>query len=191
MKKSKVKNESLSEFFDFNFPENYPFSPPKVKFYTYDGHTRFNPNLYINGHVCLSILNTWEGDKWSACQTIKSVLNTLAITLNETPLLNEPGITIHHKDFNNYNKIIEYKNIEIAILKYLDKTNLPYSFYSFHPLLIDYFKKNYDQIINKLINKDNSQVNLNIYNNMCANLDYIQLINKLNVSYNNFKIDLK
>jgi ubiquitin-protein ligase len=25
-------------FFDFNFPENYPFSPPKVKFYTYDGN---------------------------------------------------------------------------------------------------------------------------------------------------------
>jgi len=106
-------------FFEFVFPENYPFSPPKVKFYTYDGHTRFNPNLYINGYVCLSILNTWEGEKWSACQSIKSILHTLSITLNETPLLNEPGITIQHKDFKAYNQIIEYKNVEIAILKYL------------------------------------------------------------------------
>ena len=62
------------------------------------------------------------------------------ITLNETPLLNEPGITPTHKDFTNYNKIIEYKNIDIAILKYLEKSNLHYSFHLFHPIIIKYFK---------------------------------------------------
>ena len=66
--------------FEFTFPENYPFSPPKVKFHTYDGQTRFNPNLYINGYVCLSILNTWEGEKWSACQSIKSILKSILNT---------------------------------------------------------------------------------------------------------------
>jgi len=174
-------------FFEFVFPENYPFSPPKVKFYTYDGHTRFNPNLYINGYVCLSILNTWEGEKWSACQSIKSILHTLSITLNETPLLNEPGITIQHKDFNSYNKIIEYKNIEIAILKYLDKSNIPYNFHQFYPVIIDYFKKNYQQIIDKCKNKENTILYLSIYNNMTANIDYTNLIVKLNNIFNNFK----
>ena len=57
--------------FHFKFTEEYPFSPPKVNYLSNDGITRFNPNLYRNGKVCLSILNTWQGEKWSACQTIR------------------------------------------------------------------------------------------------------------------------
>jgi ubiquitin-protein ligase len=179
--------------FEFTFPENYPFSPPKVKFHTYDGQTRFNPNLYINGYVCLSILNTWEGEKWSACQSIKSILNTLMITLNETPLLNEPGITTHHKDFNNYNQIIEYKNLEIGILKYLEKSNLPYNFHVFYPCIVDNYMKNYENIILKCSNneKNNGAYYINIYNNMSANVDYTNLNKKFNNIYNILKIDLK
>ena len=48
-------------FFDLTIPDEYPFKPPIVKYYTQNGYTRFNPNLYINGKVCLSILNTWSG----------------------------------------------------------------------------------------------------------------------------------
>ena len=179
--------------FEFTFPENYPFSPPKVKFHTYDGQTRFNPNLYINGYVCLSILNTWEGEKWSACQSIKSILNTLMITLNESPLLNEPGITTHHKDFNNYNQIIEYKNLEIGILKYLEKSNLPYNFHVFYPCIVDSYIKNYENIILKCSNneKNNGAYYINIYNNMSANVDYTNLNKKFNNIYNILKIDLK
>jgi ubiquitin-conjugating enzyme E2 Z len=173
--------------FEFVFPENYPFSPPKVKFHTYDGHTRFNPNLYINGYVCLSILNTWEGEKWSACQSIKSILHTLSITLNETPLLNEPGITIQHKDFKAYNQIIAYKNIEIAILKYLDISNIPFNFHHFFPIIIEQFKKNYDGIINNCRNKENCALYLTVYNNMSANIEYNVLLTKLTNNYNNIK----
>ena len=32
-------------FFEFNFPYNYPWAPPKVIYNTNDGKTRFNPNL--------------------------------------------------------------------------------------------------------------------------------------------------
>jgi hypothetical protein len=139
----------------------------------------------------LSILNTWEGEKWSACQSIKSILNTLSITLNETPLLNEPGITTHHKDFSIYNQIIEYKNIEISILKYLDKSNIPYMFHPFYPILVQYFNKNFTSIINKVKDKPNIQYYINIYNNMSANADYSSLYSKLTILYNNLKIDLK
>jgi ubiquitin-conjugating enzyme E2 Z len=103
-------------FFTFQFPTNYPHAPPKVEFCTSDGVTRFNPNLYRTGKVCLSILNTWKGEPWSGCQTISSVLLALCTILNDEPLLNEPGITKTHRDYDAYNEIIRYKNIEVAIL---------------------------------------------------------------------------
>ena len=154
---------------------------------TYDGFTRFNPNLYINGYVCLSILNTWEGEKWSSCQSIRSILIILSTILNESPLLNEPGITNAHPDFNNYNEIIEYKNVEISVLKYLDKTNLSYPFQKFHPLLISSFKKNYDYFIEKFKNKENKNIKLSVYHNMSVFLDYSYLIHKINTVYNDYK----
>lgn len=101
--------------FKFQFPANYPHAPPKVEFCTSDGHTRFNPNLYRTGKVCLSILNTWKGEPWSGCQTISSVLLAMCTILNDEPLLNEPGVLKSHRDFGAYNEIIRYKNIEVAI----------------------------------------------------------------------------
>ena len=101
--------------FKFQFPANYPHVPPKVEFCTHDGYTRFNPNLYRSGKVCLSILNTWKGEAWSGCQTISSVLLAMCTILNNEPLLNEPGVCKNHRDFEPYNAIIQYKNIEVAI----------------------------------------------------------------------------
>ena len=65
-------------FFTVEFPTNYPYSPPKMKYLTNNGHTRFHPNLYRNGKVCLSLLNTWRGDKWTSCNTLSSILLHLA-----------------------------------------------------------------------------------------------------------------
>ena len=101
--------------FNIKFPANYPHSPPAVNFCTSDGVTRFNPNLYRSGKVCLSILNTWKGEAWSGCQTISSVLLAMCTILNNEPLLNEPGVCKNHRDFEPYNAIIQYKNIEVAI----------------------------------------------------------------------------
>ena len=46
--------------FDVQLPTDYPLSSPKVNFATSDGSTRFHPNLYVTGKVCLSILGTWK-----------------------------------------------------------------------------------------------------------------------------------
>ena len=105
--------------FKFIFPDNYPFSPPKVEFHTTDGYTRFHPNLYINKYVCLSILNTWQGESWTSCQSIYSILLTLQSILNDKPLINEPGIKSNNNDINNYNNLIKYKNLELTIIKFL------------------------------------------------------------------------
>jgi len=48
--------------FDLQFHDNYPNAPPEMKLLTTGGNSlRFNPNLYSNGYVCLSILGTWSG----------------------------------------------------------------------------------------------------------------------------------
>jgi ubiquitin-conjugating enzyme E2 Z len=174
-------------FFEFNFTDSYPFSPPKVKFHNYDGFTRFNPNLYINGYVCLSILNTWEGEKWSSCQSIRSVLLTLSTILNDSPLLNEPGFTPDHPCLKDYNEIIEFKNIEISVLKYLEKTNLPYPFHYFYPTITKHFIDNYSYFHNKIKDKPARNAVLTIYNNMSCYMDYKHLLQLLELNYNDLK----
>ena len=94
--------------FTFDFPGEYPFKPPSLKYMTNDGKTRFHPNLYRTGKVCLSILNTWKGEQWTSCQTIKTVLLTLVTLFHNKPLLCEPGFRESHSDFIPYNKILEF-----------------------------------------------------------------------------------
>lgn len=43
-------------------PTRFPVEPPQVFFHSWCGNTRVSPNLYAEGKVCLSLLNTWEGD---------------------------------------------------------------------------------------------------------------------------------
>jgi len=48
--------------YDIFFPNKYPEGPPRVKLVTTGGGmVRFNPNLYSDGKVCLSLLGTWRG----------------------------------------------------------------------------------------------------------------------------------
>jgi len=80
-------------FFSFEFPADYPFTPPKVLFLTGDGRTRMHPNLYVAGKVCLSILGTYSGPSWSANMTLETILLNLQSLLDENPLANEPAFT--------------------------------------------------------------------------------------------------
>ncbi len=77
--------------FSVSFPYDYPFSPPKVLFLTTDGRTRFHPNLYIDGKVCLSILGTFSGPSWSGTQSLSSVLLSIQGLLDKNPLTHEPA----------------------------------------------------------------------------------------------------
>jgi ubiquitin-conjugating enzyme E2 Z len=139
-------------FFSLNYPTDYPHSPPKVTYHTNGDGIRFNPNLYKCGKVCISLLNTWRGEQWTSCQTISSVLLTLCTLLCKDPLLNEPGITNAHKDFDPYTRIIEYKNIEIAYLHMINKDERSFSpkFDVFYGYMKEYFYKNADAIAENL-----------------------------------------
>ena len=106
--------------FEFTFPDNYPYEPPKLKFLTSDGLMRFHPNLYINGKVCLSIINTWNGEGWTSCNNINSILLILISILDNNSLTYEPGIEINHYNVSKYNTLVAYKNIEFCILKQIN-----------------------------------------------------------------------
>ncbi|CAH1790115.1 unnamed protein product [Owenia fusiformis] len=84
--------------FDIYLPNNYPNIPPLVKFITTgNGTVRFNPNLYSDGKVCLSLLGTWHGgnasEKWNPqTSSIYQVLMSIqSLILISDPMYNEPG----------------------------------------------------------------------------------------------------
>ena len=187
-------------FFEFKFPNDYPHSPPSVIFHNWGDNVRFNPNLYRTGKVCLSILNTWKGEGWTSCQTITSVLLTLCTVLNKDPLLNEPGITTlnHSEQIDNYNKIIEFKNIQLSICNLVndilieqDKL-LPEKFKQFKEIVISKFLENKDKIKKKIedFSIENNGVVKCIHYNLMYQIDY-SFIKKKFINTCELIIDIK
>jgi ubiquitin-conjugating enzyme E2 Z len=143
-------------FFKFEFPNNYPLGPPRLVFLTNDGRTRFNPNLYRNGKVCLSILNTWSGPGWSACQTIRTILLSLITLFHNNPLVNEPGIPATHRDATPYNNIIRHQTFSTSIYNILTlKINNPTT-KNFEKEFNQYFRNNYSKIL-LILNTENDK----------------------------------
>nr|QFG73948.1 MAG: ubiquitin-conjugating enzyme [Megaviridae environmental sample] len=115
--------------FGVTLPSDYPASPPIVELLTTDGgRIRFNPNLYANGKVCLSLLNTWNGAKGEKWDPANSNLETVAISIQSLifvsrPYFNEPGYeasmgTEQGEERNlAYNQKIQYENLRVAIIQ--------------------------------------------------------------------------
>eukprot|EP00842_Homolaphlyctis_polyrhiza_P004728 jgi/Hompol1/5256/HPOL_001931-RA len=78
-------------FFDFTIDcgRNYPTEAPKVLAKTTArGSTRFNPNIYACGKVCLSLLGTWRGDNvenWSAVHGLFSLCISIQSLMSDKP----------------------------------------------------------------------------------------------------------
>jgi baculoviral IAP repeat-containing protein 6 len=83
--------------FDCYFPGSYPSEPPKVLLLTTGDNTVcFNPNLYENGKVCLSLLGTWKGDRAESWDPVNSrmlqvLVSIQSLILVPEPYFNEPG----------------------------------------------------------------------------------------------------
>ena len=172
-------------FFELNYPQDYPHSPPKAVYYTNGNNVRFNPNLYKCGKVCISLLNTWAGDQWTSCQSITSVLLSLCTLLCKDPLLNEPGINSSNRDFHAYNQIIDYANMDIAVCDIVSKKEGIYHdfFNVFYPFVKEHFVKNYDKTLifaQKLFveNPIPQTLKTSLYL-MNITLDYEKLLHKL------------
>ena len=172
-------------FFKFEFNDNYPHQPPKLTYYTQSENIRFHPNLYRSGKVCVSILNTWRGEQWSSCQTISTILLTLTSLLHSKPLLNEPGITENHFDFEKYNEIIKYKNFECAIIDVFKNLKTKYSdFICFEKDIICNLTNNLNNVLEilKQIVKENEEIKIiktNLYT-MTVEINYKQVLKQIN-----------
>ncbi|KAF9594603.1 hypothetical protein IFM89_034225 [Coptis chinensis] len=80
-------------FFDIWFPSDYPNAPPK--FYYHSHGIDLHPKLYENGKVCVSILNTWNGQEkelWRPEESniLKALEAIQAKVLNAKPYSENP-----------------------------------------------------------------------------------------------------
>ncbi|PWN32691.1 uncharacterized protein FA14DRAFT_162017 [Meira miltonrushii] len=79
---------------DFYLKPSYPFEPPRAHFHSWtDGHGRLSPNLYEEGMVCLSLLNTWTGEGVEKWHPNKSTLLQVFISIQALVLVAEPYFT--------------------------------------------------------------------------------------------------
>jgi ubiquitin-protein ligase len=187
-------------FFSFEYPLSYPMQPPIAKYYTQGSlinpissnkfYIRFNPNLYVCGKVCLSMLNTWSGPGWVPTNTMSNVLVAIqALVLNDFPLMNEPGFeTASVKELIKYNEIISYANIKISVLDMLE--NIPKDFTYFTEIIHDYFLKNIDYyrkyVITKSINLNKTLIESPAYG-MKILADYNILLEEIDLKSNQKK----
>ena len=173
--------------FHIKFPLNYPFKSPTVKFMTGDGKTRFHPNLYVNGKVCLSILGTWTGPSWTSSQNISSVLTTIQSLLDEAPVRNEPGFEKEkgEKVFS-YNRVIQHQVYAVTVLYQLEKC--PKKFKPLYPHMKKHFIDNFNWylcLLNSLSDKDGNVEKSKIFN-VVVKYDYSGILNGLTELYNEF-----
>jgi ubiquitin-protein ligase len=166
------------------FPSTYPNDPPHVLLNTTDGgKVRFNPNLYANGKVCLSLLGTWsgqQGEKWNGniSTFLQVIISIQSLIMVEDPYFNEPGYekSMHtisgKKTAFSYKDKIRKENLRVSILNQLK--NPPHGFEEF---TINHFKAKKDEII-KMAEMWTSE---SINNNTNYNIETVD------VFINNFK----
>ena len=172
--------EGCPMFFRFNFPESYPHDPPKATFLTGDGTTRFHPNYYKCGKVCLSILNTWSGERWSGCQTITSILLIMISILTDNPYIHEPGMSATSDAALNYKKIVDYA-CKRKIINFLED-GFSEEFKPFFDDYKNYIRENKDRLLNIYEEKSKTNILETLYCNSYAfetRIDYVKLNQKV------------
>lgn len=128
--------------FSIQFPSDYPFSPPKVLFLTSDGTTRFHPNLYVEGKVCLSILGTFSGPSWSATQSLTSVLLSILALLDANPLSHEPAFergTLLDARHRDYADVVEHQMVKLMLqtIKRFEDNETHHPWSSFEEIVVE------------------------------------------------------
>ncbi|TVU17642.1 hypothetical protein EJB05_33690, partial [Eragrostis curvula] len=81
-------------FFDLQLPPKYPAVPPLVHYHSFG--LNLNPNLEVSGTVCISLLDTYDGEGvelWSPAMStvLQVVVSIQALVLTAEPYYNEPG----------------------------------------------------------------------------------------------------
>jgi ubiquitin-protein ligase len=168
--------------FDMTIGQDFPTGPPLVQF-SNNGGKRFNPNLYDNGKVCLSLLGTWKGEKGESWNSTMSSFYQLVISIQsqiliDEPYFNEPG---HEKSIGTasgiayskeYNSNIRQYTLDHTINDLLENSN---SYKEFDFVIKNYFKFNKTSI-QKTITKWLEEMQPAKYNKFKASVDKFALL---------------
>jgi ubiquitin-protein ligase len=129
--------------FNFHYPDQYPNIPIQVKFETtYGNRVRFNPNLYANGKVCLSLLNTWASNDWTPANNLSSVILSIqSLVMHDKPINNEPGYASNVSHIEVYNRFIRYLTLNMALWDNVCVANDPVLKRPFKELIKSLFTK--------------------------------------------------
>lgn len=142
--------------FHIYFPTDYPNSAPQVLINTTGGGLiRFNPNLYANGKVCLSLLGTWSGsggEVWNkqTSSLLQVLVSIQSLILVDDPYFNEPGYEKYMKNetyikaSESYNEEKQPHTIHLAMINMI-KNPIP----GFEQVIKEHFTKKKDEILNK------------------------------------------
>lgn len=155
--------------FDILIPSNYPTEHPYAQFMNHGG-VRFNPNLYANGKVCLSLLGTWgngakdDSENWNpAISTIFQLLMSIqSQILVEEPWYNEPGRDTYRltdgrkEERSEYNKTIQLYTLQHAILNLINKCDTTYP--EFAEVIKTHFRLKRSEIHEKYANSGSVDV---------------------------------
>lgn len=111
--------------FHIRCPQEYPKKPPLVSIVTTGkGKVRFNPNLYDDGYVCLSVINTWDGDpseRWNPAHSniLQVLLSIQVLVMDNRIIQKEPEFDHLAEDSSEnkmYSNIVKYNNVKFAML---------------------------------------------------------------------------
>lgn len=164
----------------FELPDDYPFSPPKVIYRTNDGRTRFHPNFYADGKVCLSILGTYSGPKWASTMSISTILMSIYSLMTENPLTNEPSW--ENTSLQNPKNLQYAQHVEHQMIKLFLNT---YDYYKRFCDIDNDFKKSLDENYNlvkekiKLKAKEDEKTFIGLPYSMNGTTMYKKLIEKI------------
>eukprot|EP00294_Goniomonas_avonlea_P003295 CAMPEP_0114542880 /NCGR_PEP_ID=MMETSP0114-20121206/2061_1 /TAXON_ID=31324 /ORGANISM="Goniomonas sp, Strain m" /LENGTH=478 /DNA_ID=CAMNT_0001727187 /DNA_START=68 /DNA_END=1504 /DNA_ORIENTATION=+ len=109
------------------FDASYPIQPPSCQWLTTDcGRVRYGPNLYAGGKICLSILGTYSGEKWSAAMRGNSVILATQSLMDDEPFSKEPGFekalaSRGHPEALEYNDKLCHEVIRHAVCDQVEK----------------------------------------------------------------------
>jgi ubiquitin-conjugating enzyme E2 D/E len=93
------------------FPDDYPFSPPKINFIT----KMYHPNINARGGLCLGIL---EKVYWSPALTIARVLQSITALLTD-PNASDPLVAdiaqVYKTDRKKYDETVREYTVKYAM----------------------------------------------------------------------------
>ncbi len=164
--------------FDVFMPHDFPNVPPQVSHATSKKNNfRFNPNLYSDGKVCLSLLGTWGGqsqsEKWippnadgTGSTLLQLILSIYSMVFREDPWYNEPGRERGIANAETNSTAIAYnKEIRDGTIKYAIINQLRYPEDGFEDVIKEHFRLKKDDVA-KYLTELNKMTDLENFNKL-------------------------